>query len=176
IRVGESSGTRLRHGLVITQFALAAALIAGTLVMRQQVRYMQSAELKFDSEQIVVVEVGQEDFEDSEMAAARLETFRTELRRSSAVSAVSTSSHTPGRWAGWFTFAQPEGWGDADPLRVRLAFVDDAYFETYGVELLGGRNFDRAMATDEQAVIVNRAALRAFGCANFEVITDRHVG
>lgn len=171
---GDASGTRLRHALVVTQFALAVALIAGTLVMRDQIHYMQSAELKFDSENVIVVNVGVSDFEDRDDAARRLDTFKAELARTSSITAIASSSHAPGRWRGWFTFAIPEGWGDEDPLRMRVAFVDDDYFDAYGISFVEGRPFDRDRPTDDQAsVIVNEAALSAFGWEHPEGRTVR---
>lgn len=157
-------GIELRRGLVITQFALAIGLIALTLVMRSQLTFLHDAELKFDSENVVVIPVQAADFDDPEAAATRIVTFEEEVRRSPDVLSVSAASHAPGRWSGWFTFAQPEGWGEQDPLRVRMSYVDAEYFDTYGIQLIEGRTFDAARATDvERSVIINEAALRSFG-------------
>lgn len=159
-----AEGAGLRNGLVIAQFTLAVGLIALTLVMRNQLTYLQTAELKFDSQNVVVVEVESGDIEDQDTASGRLVSFKNELRRSSDVISVSASSHTPGRWSGWFTFAFPEGWGDQDPLRVRRAFVDEEYFEAYDIPLVEGRAFDSKRATDaDESVIINEAARRSFG-------------
>lgn len=168
LRGGKSSAMETlgtpRRVLVVTQFALAAALISGTLIMESQVEFLQQAELKFDSENVIVVSIEASDFDDPESAARRIETFKNEVARSTSVSAASSSSHAPGQWQGWFSFVVPEGWGDQNPLRMRLAFVDDAYFETYGISLVQGRAFDPTRATDEQAaVIINEAAMASFG-------------
>lgn len=157
-------GINLRRGLVITQFALAIGLIALTLVMRNQLSFLHGAELKFDSENVVVVAVQASDFDDPEAAVTRIRTFQEELRRSPDVVSVSAASHAPGRWSGWFTFAQPEGWGEQDPLRMRLSYVDADYIDTYGLNLVEGRTFDPERATDaELAVIINEAAMHSFG-------------
>ena len=157
-------GVNLRRGLVVTQFALAIALIALTLVMRNQLSFLQNAELKFDGENVIVVPVAASDYDDPDAAATRLVTFEQEILRSPDVLSVSAASHSPGRWSGWFTFARPEGWGDQDPLRVRMSFVDANYFDTYGIELIEGRDFDAEIASDvDGAVIVNESALASFG-------------
>lgn len=157
-------GIELRRGLVVLQFALAIGLIALTLVMRNQLTFLHDAELKFDSENIVVIPVQAADFDDPEAAVTRILTFEEEIRRSPDVLWVSAASHAPGRWSGWFTFARPEGWGEQDPLRMRLSFTDADYFDTYGIQLLEGRTFDPDRATDvDRSVIINEAALASFG-------------
>lgn len=158
------TGIKLRSGLVVAQFTLAIGLIALTLVMRSQLQFLQTAELKFDSENVIVIPVEAGDFDDPEAAAIRIGTFQEELRRIEDVVEVSAASHAPGRWSGWFTFVRPEDWGDRDPLRMRRAFVDAKYFDAYHLPLVEGRSFDAERATDaDESVIINEAALRSFG-------------
>ena len=161
LKMGQS---RLRSGLVVTQFALAIALIAATLVMRHQIDFLRTAELELDREHVVVVQAAMADFEDEEAAGSRLAAFRQELTRRPEVRAVSSASHAPGQWSGWFTFTRPQGWGDQNPLRIRRAYVDEKFFEAYGIPLIEGRAFDEDRPSDRDgAVIINQAALRAFG-------------
>ncbi len=158
------SGLRLRHGLVVVQFALSIVLIAGTLVMGSQVHYMKNRDLAFDKENILVLPVETGDFANQEEAAVRLETFKGELARQKDVLALSSSSHVPGSWSGWFTFARPEGGDEDRPLRMRLAYMDAHYFDTYGIDLLEGRLFMEGSEADRQeSVILNAAAARDFG-------------
>lgn len=159
-----SHGIRLRSGLVVAQFALAIALIALTLVMRNQLHFLQTAELKFDSESVMVIPVETADFDDPDAAARRINIFQEQLRENPNVVAVSAASHAPGQWSNWFTFAWPEGWGEQDPLRMRVAFVDANYFETYHLPLLEGRPFNVERAADaDESIIINEAALKSFG-------------
>src|SRR5690606_896689 len=48
------AGGRLRSGLVVFQFAISIVLIVGTTVVFDQLRYVQSKELGFDREHVVV--------------------------------------------------------------------------------------------------------------------------
>lgn len=157
-------GLLLRHGLVVVQFALSIILIVGTVVVWDQINHMKNAEMGFNKENIVVVPVQTSDFANPDEAAVRLETFKQELARQSSVISVTSSSHVPGNWSGWFTFAWPQG-GDPDkPMRVRLAFMDARYFETYGMKFKEGRNFIENSEVDrEESVIINNAALQEFG-------------
>jgi len=161
------AGLRLRHGLVIAQFCLAIVLMIGAGVMWQQLQYMKNANLHFDKENLVVIPVQASDFRNPEEAQARLETFRNELRRHSSVQLVASSAQVPGRWPGSFTFAYPTDREESQRLRVRRALVDASFFETYGMQLLEGRNFAEQSATDaQQSLILNEAALRDLGWPN----------
>jgi putative ABC transport system permease protein len=48
----------LTRGLVVVQFALSIVLVVGTLVMLRQLDYLQTRNLGFDQEQVVVVPIG----------------------------------------------------------------------------------------------------------------------
>ena len=50
------SGRFLRSGLVVFQFGISVALIAGTIIMANQLNYLQSKNLGFNKEQVIVVE------------------------------------------------------------------------------------------------------------------------
>jgi len=157
-------GSSLRHGLITTQFAVTVALIIGTLVVMNQIDYMKSADLGFQKENTIAIQVARSDFDDPEQAALRLETFKQEIRQFSNVISVSSSEDIPGNWSNSFTFAVPEGWTNENPMRVRYSFMDHNFFNTYGIELLEGRNFREGSETDQREnVIVNKSALRDFG-------------
>ncbi len=158
------SGLRLRQGLIVTQFAVSIALIACTLLVRNQINYMKNADLKLDRENLVALSVEPGDFADAEAAQQQLNAFTEALAQESRVVSVTSSAHRPGEWAGWFTFARPQDWGDRDPLRLRVAYMDEHYFDTYGIELVAGEGFDPERPADmETAIIINEVAVRDFG-------------
>ncbi len=153
-----------RHVLVTLQFGLSMALIVGTLVIWRQVEFMQSAELNFDQNNLVVVPVEARDFPDREAAIRSIERFKEEAKSLANVSSVASSSHIPGSWDGWFTFATPDGWDAEQPMRVRTSYMDEHFFETYGIKVLEGRNFISGSEEERQtSMIINRAAMEAFG-------------
>ncbi len=157
-------GVGLRQALVVTQFAVTVVLIIGTIVVDGQIDYMKQADLGFEKENTIAIRVAQDDFDNPEQAASRLETFKQEMEQLSDVISVSSSQNVPGSWSNSFTFAIPEGWTNESPMRVRYAFMDHNFFETFGIELLEGRNFREGSESDQQeSVIINRSAMRDFG-------------
>ncbi|MDX1672017.1 MAG: FtsX-like permease family protein [Balneolaceae bacterium] len=164
-------GFNLRRVLVTVQFAVTIVIIISTLIMRNQVQFMKSSDLGFQQENILAIPVSASDFEDEEMAAKQLATFKSELVRKQDVAAVASSRALPGQRFSFnsFTFARPEGWSDENPLRMRFTHVDHHFFEIYGIKLSQGRNFREGSQQDmEEHVIVNRAAVEEFGWESAE--------
>lgn len=154
----------IRQILIISQFAISVVLIIGTIIMWKQIEYMKNADLNFNKEQLVVVPVQVSDFENKEKAQLRLELLKNELRRNSGIISVASSSHAPGLWDNnWFTFVYPADREATERLRMRIAVVDDNYFDTYGIKFINGRNFSKLRETDKNGVILNEAALKAIG-------------
>jgi putative ABC transport system permease protein len=50
-----SRSTFLRRALVVAQFAISSILIIGTIIIYEQLTYMQNANLGFDKSQIVII-------------------------------------------------------------------------------------------------------------------------
>jgi putative ABC transport system permease protein len=46
--------------------------------------------------------------------------------------------------------------------------VDEDFIPTYNITLLAGRNFSKDLVLDNESVIVNKSALKAFGFASAE--------
>jgi putative ABC transport system permease protein len=160
----KAEGLRIRHGLLIFQFAMSIILIVGTAVIIEQVRYMKQADVGFDKENIIVIPINARDFADSNEAVERIATYKNEISKLPGVVSTSSSAHVPGDWGNWFTFAYPEGSDPSNPMRVRFAIMDDNYFNTYKIKFLSGRNFLHDSKQDQdQSIILNEAAVKEFG-------------
>jgi putative ABC transport system permease protein len=145
----------LRSGLVIFQFAVSIVLFIGTLVIRDQMRYVQDKNLGFNKEQVVVINK-------TDDIGNRIEPFKQELLDNSKVISVSNSSTIPGNqegasvfWVGGASAQQPQG--------MREMWTDYDFMKTYQMELAKGRFFSKDHPSDTAAVIVNQAAERILG-------------
>ncbi|MBA4057710.1 MAG: hypothetical protein C0490_23550, partial [Marivirga sp.] len=98
-----SKGAWLRNGLVVFQFFVSIVLIVGTMVVTEQMKFMQSKSLGYEKDQVLVVE---RVFALNEKA----QTFIDELKRLPGVEYAASSFSLLGR-AGDFFGAQyiPEG-------------------------------------------------------------------
>jgi putative ABC transport system permease protein len=153
-----SSNISFRKVLVVTQFAISIVLIITTIIVFQQLRYMQETSLGYDKEHIITLPY-------YNSVNTSYETFRNELLQNSDIKDVTRSSRIPtGRLLdemGAFTFV-----GDSmRPVTADIKFVasDFDFIPTYGVHVVAGRNFSRAYGTDTANFLLNESAVRAIG-------------
>lgn len=145
----------VRSGLVVFQFAVSIALIAGTLVVRNQLEFISSRNLGFEKEQVLTIKRA------SSLGQQR-EAFRQELLNNPSLVSGSASSTIPGKLFGRSTYkdaaAPPEASHGMHEMEVDAEFI-----QTFGMKIIAGRNFARSIASDSTAVILNQAAARVFG-------------
>ena len=149
-------GTILRNGLVVFQFFISIILITGTLIVYKQMHYMQTTDLGYEKENIVVIEgIGN--------LGNKLETFKNELNKISGVSNVAFSSAMPGQPFFFGSSFIPEE--NSEALVTKTMVMDEDFQETMGIEVIEGRGFDKAF-NDSASIILNEAAVKALGINN----------
>jgi putative ABC transport system permease protein len=160
------SGRHFRRVLVATQFAISAIIVLGTLLVNNQVRYMQTANPGFDADQVLIVDARQVPYAVRDRNA---ESLRAALEAHSGVMSASAAYAVPGRngWRGQLSF--PEGWEEDRSVSLEFIGVDPYYIGTIGLDIVAGRDFDPASGLDaSQSVIINEAAVREVGWSSPE--------
>lgn len=162
------SGTQwLRRTLVVFQMAIASLLLVGSLAIIDQLHFVQDRPLGFLKEHIITVPLGSQNmnriFSQSDSAyRRRLQSFRDEIEALTGVKKTTLSSSAPGLGA-TYRGTIPEGFTKEDNLFMANFSVDYDYNDTYEMELVAGRWFDREHGTDAtEAFIVNETAVREF--------------
>jgi putative ABC transport system permease protein len=152
-----SSRSRLRQVLIGFQFTVAILLIVSTLIVRNQLDYMDSRYPGFDREQLMVLNVG------PDMTGQDCEMVRTEALRHPGVLTGTCSSFLPTMGHLEYTFRVPEE-ANCEMLMTRMFMVDPWFIETMRMELLSGRDFHREGPGDAgSTVIINETAARQLG-------------
>jgi putative ABC transport system permease protein len=145
----------LRKGLVVFQFTISVVMIIGTIVLFMQVRYMNNANLGFNKDLLVIVDVN--------TAAARrnFEAVKTEMSRIPAVKNVSVTSRVPGEWK-QISAVRIKPQGSAQDAKFSYMIgADKDFLKTYEIKLVGGRNFDTR--ADSMGIILNETAAKMLG-------------
>ncbi|WP_200979335.1 ABC transporter permease [Echinicola sp. 20G] len=162
INKANASGVNLRKALVIFQFSLSVALIAGTLIVYFQMNHLLDKDMGFDKEQMLVVDYNY-DGQVNTMSSA----LKQELEKEPSILSVAFSRSVPGSHfpnAGT-TIESPEGEmkNYSPPIfQVGIDFVDH-----FDIELIAGRSYSRDYPSDStSSLIINEAAAKAFGYAN----------
>lgn len=150
---GTKSG-RLRQILVVAQFAISIALIAGTGIVAAQLKFLKNKNLGFDKEQIVVVPIK------ANAMRQNYETVKAELLENPNIVSVTAVSNVPGGRFNQNEIYWQDTQGEQSVSQVR---VDYDFFKTLDIEITAGRDFSKAMATDSAtAFILNETAARLY--------------
>lgn len=145
------------RGLVIFQFLITTALIIGTLVIINQLRYLKNQELGFDKEHVVVLPIRNGN------DGNRIKTLKDRLERNSNIITASASARVPGSERLSDFNIRPEGSDVEDNLMFFVLQASFDFEKTMGMEIIEGRGFDMNIASDSSAVILNENALAKLG-------------
>ncbi|HNV29193.1 MAG TPA: ABC transporter permease [Cyclobacteriaceae bacterium] len=148
--VGPSGNAGLRKILTVMQFGVAAFLMIGTLIVYQQMNFIQNKNLGFDKESIVYM--------NPPMALwDKKEVLKENLLANTSIKSVTFSNGTPGMETSTWQYDFP---GLDIPKRsMNTMIVDYDYINTFGLEIVEGRNLSEEFATDStEAYLINEAA------------------
>ncbi len=146
----------IREGLVVFQFAVSIVLIACTAIVDEQMQYVQSKDLGFDKEQVVVVPV-------NEAAVAHATAIKQTLMQYGNITSASFSSLVPSTDL-WTYNVRTEA--NQNSMGIGFYKVDHDFVETYRLEMAAGHNFQPGRPTDSTAAfLLNEEAARRLGYA-----------
>jgi len=152
---GSQKGKWMRNGLVIFQFWISIVLMIGTLVIQQQMKFMDEKALGFDKEQVLVVE------RCFNLKAQQAKTLVEEVSRMSEMQSAAGSFALPGQEGDFFGIQfRPEG--SSEILTTKSMVIADDLGETLGLELKEGRWFSKE-TNDSLSIMLNEAAVKLIG-------------
>ena len=143
-----SRNTRLRHTLVLFQFAISIALLIGTVIVQQQLTFFMNKDLGFNKEQVVVVKT-------PAPLGERSTPFKEALRQNPAILEVSGSNTLPGKFFN-NCLVQPEGFDQS--VTMNISVCEPEFQDVIQFKMVQGRFFSREFGTDSTAVILNQTA------------------
>ena len=154
---GARSGT-FRSMLVVFQFAASVILIVGTLIIKQQLYYIQNKSLGFNKEQVIVLH-------DAYALGENLRAFKTEALRHPSLMSGTVSGYLPVPSNRSDTGFWPEGQASSSSNTVSMQIwsIDEDYLKTLGLEIAAGRGFSEEFGGDSSSVILNESAAKKFG-------------
>lgn len=152
-------GIQLRRTLVVFQFFISFALVTGTLIIINQLDYMQKKELGFSKDQVVVINAARVNSKTPD----GFEVFINELKQQSFIKHVTLCNAVPGvpGWQG--QVAYPEGKTE-EAVDTEYMAIDEHYINTLNLSLIAGRNFDPLNKSDlTEGLILNEKSVVRFG-------------
>ncbi|MCE7993211.1 MAG: FtsX-like permease family protein [Roseivirga sp.] len=160
---GMKSGA-LRSVLVVVQFCTSIFLVIGTLVILNQLDFIQNKNLGFEKDQVIIVN-------DAFLAAGNVNALKTAVEAYPEVKSASLSGFLPTPSNNNMNvFLKGIVPTQENQYLMSSWVVDYEYLETLGMEISAGRNFSRDFPSDSLGVILNEAAVKEMGYEPNEAI------
>jgi putative ABC transport system permease protein len=150
---------RLRRILVVFQFAVSILLIIGTMIMYRQINFMLNKDVGFNKEQLIVINR-------AEALGTKMKSFKDAVKNIPGVINIASSTAVPGRNNNNNGY-MIEGRKDETFLAM-TSWVDYNYIDTYEMTLVSGRTFNESFTSDQEACIINEAAMKDFNITDLE--------
>jgi len=134
-------GNVVRKALVVIQFVITVVFIMATLIVKNQVNFMKTTDLGFNSFQIFVMPASQ-----NSPLPSQMEIFRNQALLNHNIKSVSISSDVPGSlyrediWKEYQT--------DKDITAIYEIETDYNFIDMYNLSLIAGRKFSENMVAD----------------------------
>lgn len=150
----------LRSGLIIFQFFVSTALIIATIIVYQQLYYMQNKKLGYDKDQVLFLP-------DARLLGNNQNAFEQQVLQGNRVVSASISRSVPGGDIMDGTEIFPKNqYGNGTEIHANISHVDYEYIKTLGIKVLQGRYFSKDFSTDSSAIVINESAVHALGWTN----------
>lgn len=155
-------GIVLRKALVIVQFSLSVALIAGTAIVFSQLKHLRSHTLGFRQDQMLIIDYGGD-----QKVNASVEAIKTALARYPAVQSISASRAVPGDFYPNASTSVESRTGEMKMETPAIYEIDYDFVPVYEMKMAAGRSYSRDFPVDqEQSLLLNESAARLYGYAN----------
>jgi len=167
-----SSGIRLRKALITGQFITSVVLVAGTIIVYQQVSFMRSQKLGANINQTLVIE-GAASLRDTVYSKV-FQPFKQDVLNITNVKSVTASSNVMGQEIYWTRGVKRLGVNTTEVTLYNLG-VDYDFIPSFGIEIKAGRNFSKDFTTDKKTVLLNEDAAKLLGFKDAESAVNQKV-
>jgi putative ABC transport system permease protein len=156
-RAGKAA-IRLREVLVLFQFAISVGVIACTLLMFAQMRYVSHTPLGFNKENRVMITLTGVD------VVKNYQVIKNELLKNSHVLSVTSSRKLFGDPMDIYVMPVEKNDGTMENTTLTNMMVADNFLEVMGMQLVAGRDFSRKFLTDVgTSFVVNETLVKKMG-------------
>lgn len=144
----------LRKGLMVFQFVVSVVLIVGAVTINRQAAFVKSKDLGFDQSEVMVVPIRDRGIHTG------YESFKDNILGIAGVTSVSRASTIPGRpYATDYYKPEPAA---LDSILMNVGSIDDHYFQSLGIRMITGTDFEFLKDESTNPVVVNETVIEAF--------------
>jgi putative ABC transport system permease protein len=166
-------GTKLRSVLLVAQFSIAITLLVATFTIWKQLNFMQSKDLGFNKDQVIVLNINGPESQRNYAVIAQ------QLRQYPEILQVAASASVPGRdFPGWpYQIPAASSPSGADlGIGTTTLFVDESYINLMKISIIKGRGFsaENLISDSQLGIIVNESFLHEYGW-DLENVLDKRI-
>lgn len=147
-------GGFLRSFLVVFQFSISIFLIIGTLVIYNQLQYIQNKDLGYNRDHVLSIA-------NVNSLGNAAKTFKQAVKSLAGVKNASIGEALPTwNYGNNETIFKDKVPDQKRALGTQFWGIDEDYINTLGIKLVAGRNFSAEMVTDSTGLIINESAAK----------------
>jgi ABC-type antimicrobial peptide transport system permease subunit len=151
-----NSSSFLRKGLVVFQFVLSIVLITGTIIISQQVNFIQKINLGYDRENLVYIPVEGD-------LRKKYKLFKDEALKNTGIKSVTRIGETPTGIGSTTYGVDWEGKNPNSTVDFTNTFQGFDFVKTLNLQLVAGRDISKDFASDSAGYLINESALKIIG-------------
>jgi putative ABC transport system permease protein len=151
---------QFRRALVIFQFSLSVILIICTLVVRNQLHYIQNKSLGFNKD-----DIGYFNYPAAPWDPV-LKTVKNEFSKNPDLISITAGPMNPFNSDNTMSGLNWQGKRDGDDIMFYGLYADVDFAKTFKLELKDGRFFSSEFASDSSAIVINEEAEKVLGFKN----------
>jgi putative ABC transport system permease protein len=145
-------GISLRKVLVVFQFFISSALIIGSIIIYLQLSFIQGKNIGIQKDHIIY-------FRTNNIIHNNFDHFKNKLKANNNIIEVTRTFQVPS----FYGIGMGASWeGFDDYINVDVGIADDGHLNTFGIQLLEGRNFDPQLSSDTASILINETAAKLF--------------
>lgn len=146
-------GGVFRSTLVVFQFAISIFLVIGTLVIYNQLSYIQNKDLGFNRNRVLIL--------NNVNTLEHPDFLKREIKQLPGVVNATLTSFLPTANNKVLSYISPgEG---KEGQSTQFWRIDEDYVSTMGMKMKAGRGFSDEFKTDSLAMVINETAAKVFG-------------
>jgi putative ABC transport system permease protein len=143
------------NSLLVIQFTTSIILIISALFLNRQMDYIQTRELGFDKEHVLYMPL-------SDGILKQKDLIQEQLEKIPGVAHVASCDFIPGQPYSQWPLKVYNGDESKEYYSCHTQ-ISDEYVKTLGLEIVAGRDFDKARTEDKNNYLVNESFVKEYG-------------
>ncbi len=155
-----------RKSLVVFQFVITIAMIAGSLILYSQLRYTSQKDLGFNKNQVLTFHI------DNRELREHTDAVKEQLLKNPAIEAVAVAGNPIGNndlGGNGYYYETADGSFSTNTIMAQELMVDADYMPAMEIKVEEGRNFSATAGSDKDgAALINETLKKKLGWTNAE--------